>query len=210
MPPSPRARLVPGTPVPLVDLVTVTGAPVPAPAPGQVVHLQFRRFAGCPVCNLHLRSFARRHDELVAAGVREVAIFHSTGGELLRHAGDLPFALVADPDKALYRRFAVEASPRALLDPRAWLPILRAIAHGLGVVVRGGPLAPLRPAGGRLGLPADFLVGDDGRLIAAHYGQHVDDHWSVDQVLASALTARSGSSRPAMSRHWLLCLACSA
>jgi hypothetical protein len=28
-----------------------------------------RRFAGCPICNLHLREIARRHDELVAAGI---------------------------------------------------------------------------------------------------------------------------------------------
>jgi len=31
------------------------------PEPDGLVHLQFRRFAGCPVCNLHLRSFASRH-----------------------------------------------------------------------------------------------------------------------------------------------------
>jgi peroxiredoxin len=198
--PRPPGRLVPGSPVPPLTLVAIAGAPVPVPATGQLVHLQFRRFAGCPVCNLHLRSIARRHDELAAAGVREVAIFHSSAGELRRHAGDLPFALVADPDKTLYRRFAVEAAPRALLDPRAWLPILRAVAHAAWTLVRGGPLPPLRPQGGRLGLPADFLIDGDGQLLAAHYGAHVDDHWSVDQILALVLRARSGTTRSPSTR----------
>lgn len=37
---------------------------------------------------------------------------------------------------------------------------------------------------GIAGLPADFLVGPDGTVIAAHYGKHADDHWSVDDLLA--------------------------
>jgi hypothetical protein len=45
----------------------LAGAPVSIPSTShRLVHLQFRRFAGCPICNLHLRSIAVRHDELVA------------------------------------------------------------------------------------------------------------------------------------------------
>jgi hypothetical protein len=33
---------------------------------------------------------------------------------------DLPFTTIADPDKELYREFGVEASPKALLNLRAW------------------------------------------------------------------------------------------
>jgi hypothetical protein len=35
-----------------------------------------------------------------------------------------------------------------------------------------------------MGLPADFLVGTDGAILAAKYGEFVDDHWSVDELLA--------------------------
>jgi len=179
-----------------------------SPEQGQMpalVHLQFRRFAGCPVCHLHLRSFARRHHELEAAGVCEVVLFHSTADELRPHAADFPFALVADPDKRLYARFGVTSSPRALLDPRAWLPILRAIGFALAGLLAGTVRAPgLSPRGGRLGLPADFLIapdsrGNGGRVIACKYGAHVDDHWSVDDVLAQARAwhARHEGSRPA-------------
>lgn len=169
------------------ELATVTGAPVEIPDPRGLVHLQFRRFAGCPVCNLHLRSVAARHDEIDAAGVREVVMFHSTAAELRPHVADLPFAVVADPDKRLYVGFGVESAPRALLDPRAWVPIVRAVRGDLPAIVRGRrPPPSARPRGGRLGLPADFLIGGDGRLIAARYGNHVYDQWSVDTLLGLA------------------------
>jgi hypothetical protein len=34
-----------------------------------------------------------------------------------------------------------------------------------------------------LGLPADFLLDPDGTVVAAHYGRHADDQWSVDELL---------------------------
>jgi peroxiredoxin len=167
------------------ELETIDGGRVSVPESGRLVHLQFRRFAGCPVCNLHLRSVVLRHDELVATGVREVVVFHSSADELRVHAADLPFAVVADPDKRLYREFGVESAPRALLDPRAWGPVLRGIGRDLVDLLRGRRRAPsLNPVGGRLGLPADFLIEGDGRIVARKYGDHVYDQWSVDEALA--------------------------
>jgi peroxiredoxin len=163
------------------------GAPVAVPDPRRLTHLQFRRFAGCPVCNLHLRSFVRRHDEVAAAGVVEVVVFHSPADELRKHVADLPFAVVGDPDKRLYREFGVEASRRSLLNPRAWWPMLRAVALGLPRVIRGKEHLPAtKPTGGRLGLPGDFLIAPDGRVVAAKLGEHVNDQWSVDEVLRLA------------------------
>jgi len=43
---------------------------------------------------------------------------------------------------------------------------------------------------GSLGLPADFLIGSGGRVLAAKYGKYVDDHWSVDELLDLAKNAR--------------------
>jgi hypothetical protein len=34
-----------------------------------------------------------------------------------------------------------------------------------------------------LGLPADFLIAPDERIVAAKYGKHADDQWSVDELL---------------------------
>ncbi|MFD9301675.1 peroxiredoxin-like family protein [Streptomyces sp. NPDC060048] len=190
--------LEPGSVVPARRLEAVTAHAVPAldaaarptvpvPDPGHLVHLQFRRFAGCPVCHLHLRSVVRRHAEIEAAGIREVVLFHSSAEELRPHTADFPFAVVADPEQRLYREFGVEASPRSLLHPRAWGPVLRAVARSAVAVARGRErLAAPRPRGGRFGLPADLLIGPDGRVLAAKYGEHVYDQWSVDELLRTA------------------------
>jgi len=177
--------------VPARQLTTVSGAPVPVPDPDSLVHLQFRRFAGCPVCNLHLRSFARRNDEVIAAGVREVAVFHAPAGDLRPHVADLPFAVVADPGKRLYAEFGVEPAKRALLDPRAWPAIVTGVLNSLwGIVRRRHPAPRLNPHGGRFGLPADFLIESDGQILAAKYGQHAGDHWPVGELLTRAHRAR--------------------
>lgn len=176
-------------------LVSITGERIGVPDARGLVHLQFRRFAGCPVCNLHLRSFARRHHEIVAAGVREVVLFHSSAEALRPYVSELPFAIVADPHKQLYRQFGVEASVRALVHPRALLPIVRAVAHGTWEILRHGrPMPPLlRPEGGRFGLPADFLIDRAGVVRACHYGDHADDQWPVDELLELARQVRDGS-----------------
>jgi peroxiredoxin len=170
--------------VPVRQLESVMGAPVRLPDPDRLVHLQFRRFAGCPVCNLHLRSFVTRRGEVEAAGIRELVLFHTNTADLRPHVADLPFDVVADPDKALYREFGVESAARSLLHPKAWPAIVRAIAVGLPDVLRKRkPTPPSKPEGGRLGLPADFLIAPDGRVLASHHGTHVYDQWSVDELL---------------------------
>jgi hypothetical protein len=187
--PRKRRRLVAGQVIAASTRATADGTPVSIPDPERLVHLQFRRFAGCPLCNLHLRSFVRRQDEIVAAGVREVVAFHSTARELRAHTADLPFAVIADPAKRLYVEFGVEAGPRALLDPRVWLPIVVAISHDLAAILRRRQPSPaVRQPAGRLGLPADFLIASDGRLVATRYGSHAYDQWSVEELLDLART----------------------
>ena len=181
-------RLRPGVRLPARELATIHGDRIRLPDGRRTVHLQFRRFAGCPICKLHLQSIARRHHELVQAGILEVAVFHSSAETLRRHEHALPFALVADPGKDLYRAFGVEASLRSVLDPRAW----KAIALGLARFGAGREAG--EPA---LGLPADFLVGPGGEVLACKYGAHADDHWSVDEILErSCAPARNGPAPP--------------
>jgi hypothetical protein len=143
------------------------------------VHLQFRRFAGCPICNLHIRAVVKRYAEIADAGIVEVVVFHSAAEELRRYQSDLPFDVVADPQRKLYRAFGVESSIRSLLHPRA----LRAGALGMRQTTARGAIGL---GEGHLGLPADFLIGHDGTVLARKYGTHADDQWSVDEILALA------------------------
>jgi peroxiredoxin len=186
-------QVVAGDTFPALELETMRGEPVRIPDLDAVVHLQLRRFAGCPVCSLHLRSIVQRHDEIAAAGVREVVVFHSSPEDLRRYEADLPFAAIPDPKKRLYAMLGAEAHPKALLHPRAWLPILRAVVRSIGAIVRGAPVPPVFPKGGRTSLPADILIAPDGRVLASKYGEHVHDQWTVDELLAHAATAGAGA-----------------
>src|SRR5271170_4843065 len=112
---------------PGIHTKTIHGRSLSVPnAAAPFLHLQFLRFAGSSVCNLHLRSFVRRDLEIRSVGITEVVIFHSSKEELLRYQGYFPFAVVADPEKRLYEQFAVGSSVWALLHPRAWATILQA------------------------------------------------------------------------------------
>ena len=157
------------------ELMTTRSQQIRLPDPASLVHLQFRRYAGCPFCSLHLRSFAQRHQQLAAAGIREVVVFQSPAADLLAQQGDVPFAVIPDPQRKLYAEFGVASSPRAVLDPRAWLAGVRAITKK----------RPVLPANRQqaLGLPADFLLAPDGHVLACKYGVHAYDQWSVDDLL---------------------------
>jgi hypothetical protein len=71
----------PGTVIDSRELMTTSGDTVRIPDPARLTYRQFRRFAGCPICNTHLQSIVARHHEIVAAGISEVVVFHSTPQE---------------------------------------------------------------------------------------------------------------------------------
>lgn len=182
-------RLAVGSVLEPFTLTALDGPVIAVPGPGRV-HLQFRRFAGCPICSLHLRGFAGRHGDIAAAGITEVAFFHSAAEHLRGYQADLPFAVIADPDRVYYRRFGVEKGVRSLADPRALAAAVRGgrqwMAH------RGEPdWAGVGESDGtsHLGLPADFLIDTDGTVAAVHYGRHADDQWSVDELLEISRTS---------------------
>lgn len=151
------------------------------------IHLQFLRFAGCPICNLHLRRFSDQQDELAAAGVREVLVFHSSADELKKYEADLPFTTIPDPAKRYYAVFGVETALHAVANPRVWGRALRGMAVDINRARKlGAPMPPALPRNGELGLPADFLIGSDGVVAASKYGKHAGDQWEVDNVLALA------------------------
>lgn len=164
-------------------LETIQSSHAAIPHPTQLTHLQFRRFAGCPMCNLHIHSFVQRNNELIAHGIQEVAVFHSSKKSMLEHHAAAPFALIADPAKSLYAEFGVEASLLSVLHPRSWLPAMRGLLrHGVALPGRGE--SPL-------GLPADFLIGIDGRVLACKYGRHAYDQWSVNELLELARNVKN-------------------
>jgi hypothetical protein len=170
-------RRVSGERLPPLRFVGIQGEPVTVPGAG-LVHLQFRRFAGCPVCNLHLQTFSRAQPRLADAGILTVAFFHSTTEQMEPYQGQLPFPCVADPERRWYEYFGVERSLLAVAHPRV-----------LAAALKGLLTAPSNPFVGGAepnGLPADFLIDRRNVIVAAKYGAHADDQWSVDELLALA------------------------
>ena len=171
-------KLKPGDIVPATTFASVTGEPIQLPDPKRLVHLQFRRFVDCPICNTHIAELRGRAREIEAAGIKEVIVFHSSAKSIRSYQKDVPFVLVGDPNKALYKEFGVKTSLRFMSNIKALGAWTRGIAHGhFG----------LRSfSGGPLGLPGDFLIAPSGQIKAAKYGTHAYDQWSVDELIALA------------------------
>ena len=159
------------------SLETISGSRVDIPSQ-YVTHIQFRRFASCPICNLHLDSFVKRHLDLLANGIQEIAVFHSTQEEMIKYGADIPFAMIADPTKILYKDFGVESSLLSVIHPASW-------ASGIKGLIKFQRF-PHESGQSHLGLPADFMVTRSGEVVAAKYGKHADDHWEVDDVIRFA------------------------
>jgi peroxiredoxin len=173
---APAEKIKAGDTVTLSPWTNIHGASVSLTgSKAKWVHLQFRRFAGCPICNLHMQEFVQRNAELESAGVHEVAVFHSPVKSLLPYQGKFPFDVIADPEKLHYAEFGVGTSIFAILDPRVWP------AMAQGIALKDKPVGD--PENGALGLPGDFLIAADGKIVASHYGRHAYDQWSVDDVL---------------------------
>jgi peroxiredoxin len=115
--------------VPATTLESVTGASIKLPDPDRLIHLQFRRFVDCPICNTHIAEVRRRAREIEAAGVKEVIVFHSSARSIRSYQKDVPFELVGDPKKALYKEFGVESS-LAFLTLKSLGAAMRGVAHG--------------------------------------------------------------------------------
>src|SRR6516164_5163364 len=169
-------KFKPGDMLPATVMKAVTGETINLPDAKRLVHLQFRRFVDCPICNTHIAELRRRAREIEAAGIKEVIVFHSSPKSIRSYQKDVPFQMVGDPKKALYKYFGVETS-LGFMSLKALGAGLRGMAHGHFA---------LRFAGGPLGLPGDFLIAPSGQIKALKYGTHAYDQWSVDELITLA------------------------
>ena len=163
------------------EVRTIKGAPQCLPDTRfRATHLQFRRWIGCPICNDHIAHFRRHHDAIAAAGIREVMFFHSTAEEILAFDSAMPFEMVGDAERVYYRQFGVERSWLFLARWRAIAGAARGLAAGKFAFANNRGID---------GLPADILLSNAGVVVAAHYGEDAADHWSVDELIATARVA---------------------
>jgi peroxiredoxin len=122
-------KFKPGDMFPTTVMEAVTGEPINLPDRYRLVHLQFRRFVDCPICNTHIAEFRKRAREIEAAGVKEVIVFHSSPKSIRSYQKDVPFLMIGDPKKTLYKEFGVETS-LGFISPRSLGAAMRGVAHG--------------------------------------------------------------------------------
>ena len=89
---------------PQLTVTTSKRTPLTIPVVGaRYTHIQFRRFAGCPICNTHIAALRRGKAQFHAQGIHEVLFFHSSSEDVAAFHDDLPFDAVGDREKRYYR-----------------------------------------------------------------------------------------------------------
>ena len=88
---------------------------------------------------------------------------------------DLPFSMIADPQKHLFEAFRLKrASAGALLSARMVLRGVAAMAKGHGIGV---------PQGDVRQLPGVIIIDTDGRILFSHHAAGPADHPPPDVLL---------------------------
>lgn len=156
--------------------------PLFIPAPEGITHLQFRRFIGCPFCDIHLRAFEMRYDEIRNAGINVIVVFRSNKEELNRNPADLPYSIFLDPEGKLYTEMSIKSGLRAILNvtalTSAFPNLIRTIMAGRFALPQYG-----RMNKSLLGNPADFLLVPDGKILDREYATSAAGGWTVNELL---------------------------
>ena len=117
-------KLKAGDLFPTKTLRPVSGKELHVPDSGSLTHLQFRRFVGCPICNMHIGQMMKRAEEIKSAGIHEVIFFHSREEEMQLLQQGVPFDLVADAEKVLVGPLTNWLKHPPEFDPEGWaLPL---------------------------------------------------------------------------------------
>ncbi|MGY2892360.1 peroxiredoxin-like family protein [Deinococcus sp. UYEF24] len=144
---------------------------------GQPVWLVFNRQSTCALCNPHNAQIIAMHERMRSLGVQVVTVWGSTAEDLRGGVGRLrpPYPVLADPHDETYGRYGLGFSLAGTLDLRN-LPTLIQGAKMMGA-------AAMKSDGEFLRMPAEFLIGSDGRIQVAHYNSYGSEWLGAEQVL---------------------------
>jgi peroxiredoxin len=144
---------------------------------GKRVLLKFHRFSGCPVAQNEVSEFVKRQKELFSTGVETIVFLHNNKEKVLPVFQELPgFHLVADRQKLFYNIYHAQFSWKGIFSLATWRAIFSAFFNGYFPRIT-------KFQGGIVGIPADFLLDENSRIVDVHYGRHFGDSWTVSEVL---------------------------
>ena len=145
---------------------------------GKRVIFTFFRFSSCPFCNVRIDRIVKRWGEFADDTVM-VGVFDADIGDLRKRMGErgIPFTILADGDYELFTRHGVEKSfLRFVLGAlRSPLTFSRAVLKGY---------FPMTLSISKMStIPVDILIGEDGKIVEAHYCQDTADHLPLDRLI---------------------------
>ena len=145
---------------------------------GKRVIFTFFRFSSCPFCNVRIDRIVKRWGEFADDTVM-VGVFDADIGDLSKRMGkrDIPFTILADGDYELFARHGVEKSFFRFMwgALRSPMTFLRASLNGY---------FPMTLSISKMStIPVDILIGEDGKVVEAHYCKDTADHLPVDKLI---------------------------
>ena len=149
---------------------------------GQTVLVSFFRNGACAICNLRIHHLIQKYPDYRERGLEIVAVFESPRESVLQYVTkqNVPFPIIADPTATLYDHYGVESSEEKVMVPvdMGWRTRMIQEAASIGY--------PLQREEGSnfFRLPADFVIGPDGRIEAAFYANVVGEHLSFEEIEA--------------------------
>lgn len=140
---------------------------------GAYVLLSFYRFAVCPVCNVRMYRLAEQADAYRQRGLYCIACIESSieNAHFYLDRVAYPFPLIPDPTGELYDAYGVGSSVWGVM--KGMLLRQRDYREAAHLHLGGWDLRRFDGQFGRM--PADFLIGPDGRIRLAYYGHDHGD-----------------------------------
>ena len=121
----------------------------------------------------------RNKNSFAKAGAQVVLVGMGTPSESEEFASkfNIPFPIVADPQKKLYRKFELkQMSTLGFFSPSVALKGVAAIVGGHGIGM---------PQGGVRQFPGVFIINTAGQIVFSHFSGNPADHPGAKTILAA-------------------------
>eukprot|EP00834_Sanchytrium_tribonematis_P008397 NODE_971_length_2831_cov_1.606515.p2 type:complete len:195 gc:universal NODE_971_length_2831_cov_1.606515:591-1175(+) len=176
-----KVQLKAGDTVPVDSVKTIDNIEIPLINSHGKVHLNLRRFSGCPLSNLNMRETARELSTIQSAGIREVIVLHSDPEVIMENQGTAEWAkgisFVSDPHKIIYKKCGAGTMPGGFEK------VKHLVDEGMKLVC-GFKKGNLCEQTDLHQLPMELIVDcTDGTIIAVHYAEDPHDQWTAEEIV---------------------------
>ncbi len=136
--------------------------------------LSFFRYASCALCNLRISQLIQEYDALKEKGLFIIAFFQSSMESMEQYVGkqEVPFPLIPDPERKIYKLFGVEKSWIKFIKGGLTKTLNKAHKKGFKTGKREGQVNLV---------PADFLI-ENLVIKRAYYGNSIADHLPLKEI----------------------------